>query len=240
MRKDVENYVKGCDVCLTSKAVRHKPYGDLQSLPIPTHRWKNLSIDFVTGLPLSADWKGDSYDLILVIVDRLTKMVYYEPVKVTIDAPGLAEVIIDVVVRHHGLPDSIISDRGAIFTSKFWSSLCYFLGIKRRLSTAFHPQTDGQTERQNSTMEAYLRAFVNFEQNDWARLLPMVKFAYNNAKNASTGHTPFELNCGYHPRMSYEEDVDPRSQSKLADKLSAELRQLMIICQENLHHAQEL
>ena len=96
-------------------------------------------MDFVTGLPLSSDWKGDSYDSILVIVDRLTKMVHYEPVKVTINAPGLAEVIIDVVVRYHGLPDSIISDWGAIFTSKFWSSLCYFLGIKPRLSTAFHP-----------------------------------------------------------------------------------------------------
>ena len=240
LRKDVENYVRGCDVCLASKVVRHKPYGDLQSLPIPTHQWKDLSMDFVTGLPLSADWKGDSYDLILVIVDHLTKILHYEPVKVTIDAPELAEVIIDMVVRHHSLPDSIISDRGAIFTSKFWSLLCYFLGIKQRLSTAFHPQTDGQTKRQNSTMEAYLRAFVNFEQNDWARLLPMAEFAYNNAKNASTGHTPFELNCGFHPRMSYEEDVDPRSQSKSADKLSAELRELMIVCQENLYHAQEL
>ena len=103
-------------------------------------------MDFVTGLPLFADWKGDSYDLILVIVDRLTKMVHYEPVKVTIDAAGLAEVIINMVVWHHSLPDSIISDRRAIFTSKFWSSLCYFLGIKQRLSTAFHPQTDRQTE----------------------------------------------------------------------------------------------
>ena len=112
------------------------------------------------------DWKSKSYDSILVIVDRLTKMVHYKLVKITIDAPGLAEVIIEVVVRHHGLPDSIITDRGSLFTSKFWSSLCYFLGIKRRLSTAFHPQTDSQTEKQNSTMEAYLRAFVNWEKND--------------------------------------------------------------------------
>ena len=178
--------------------------------------------------------------MILVIVDRLIKIVHYEPVKVTIDALGQAEVIINLVIWHHGLPNSIVTDKGSLFTSKFWSSLCYFLGVKRRLSTAFHPQTDGQTERQNSTMEAYLRAFVNFEQNDWARLLPMAEFAYNNAKNASTGHTPFELNCGYHPWMSYEEDVDPRSQSKSADKLSAELRELMIVCRENLHHAKEL
>ena len=146
LRADIDAYVKGCDVCLASKAVRHKPYGDLQSLPVPTHRWKDLSMDFVTGLPVSTNWKGETYDSILVIIDRLTKMVYYELVKVIINAPGLAEVIIDVVVRHHGLPDSIVSDRGSVFTSKFWSSLCYFLGIKRRLSTAFHPQTDGQTE----------------------------------------------------------------------------------------------
>ena len=123
-------------------------------------------MDSVTGLPLSADWKGNSYDLILIIVNRLTKIVHDEPVKVTIDAPGLVEVIRDVVVWHHGLPDSIMTDRGSLFTSKFWLSLCYFLGVKRRLSTAFHPQIDGQTKRQNSTMEAYLRAFVNFEQND--------------------------------------------------------------------------
>ena len=123
-------------------------------------------MDFVTGLPLSANWKDNNYDSILVIVTRLTKILHYEPVKVTIDVPGLAEVIINVVIRHHDLPKSIGTDRGSLFTSKFWSSLCYFLGVKRRLSTAFHPQTDGQTERQNSTIKAYLRAFPNFEQND--------------------------------------------------------------------------
>ena len=150
-------------------------------------------------------------------------MVYYEPIKVIINAPGLAEVIIDVVVQHHGLPDSIITDRGSLFTSKFWSSLCYFLGIKRRLSIAFHPQTDGQTERQNNTIEAYLQAFVNFKQNDWAKFLPMAKFAYNNAKNASTGYTPFELNYGYHPRVSYEEDLGPHSKSRTAEELFSKL-----------------
>ena len=93
-------------------------------------------------------------------------MVHYKPVKITFDALGLAKVIIDVVVRHHGLPDSIVTDQGSLFTSKFWSLLCYFFGIKRRLFTTFHPQTNGQTERQNSIIEAYLRAFVNFEQND--------------------------------------------------------------------------
>ncbi len=117
-------------------------------------------------LPVSTNWKGNTYNLILVIIDRLMKMVHYEPVKVTIDALGLTEVILDVVVRYHGLPDSIVIDWGSVFTLKFWLSLCYFLWIKQRLSIAFHPQTDGQTERQISMIEAYLRAFVTFKQND--------------------------------------------------------------------------
>ncbi len=197
-------------------------------------------MDFVIGLPISADWKSDSYNSILVIIDPLTKMVHYVPVKVTIDVSGLAEVIIDMVVCHHWVPESIVTDRGLLFTSKFWSLLCYFLGIKKKLSTAFHPQTDGQTKRQNSMMEAYLRVFVNWEQDDWARLLPMAKFAYNNAKNASIRHTLFKLNCGYHPRVSFKEEVDPRSRSRSANKLAEELRKLMKVCCQNLLHGQEL
>ena len=204
------------------------------------HQWKNLLLDFVTGLPVSIDWKRDSYNSILVIVDQLTKMIQYKPVKITLDAPGLVKVIIDVVVRHHGLPDSIVTNRGSFFTSKFWSLLCYFLGIKQRLFIAFHPQTDSQIERQNSMMEAYLQVFLNFEQNDWAKLLPMTEFAYNNAKNLSTCHTPFELNCGYYPCISFEKNTNPRSQSKSVDELSVELQDLMTVCRENLHNAQKL
>ena len=163
LQKNIETYIKGCDICLGLKAVRHKPYANLQSLPISPHWWKDLLIDFVKGLPISTDWKGDSYDSILVIIDVLTKIVCYEPVKITIGAPGLAKVILDMVVRYHGLPDSIMSDKGSLFTSKFWSSLCYFLDIKWRLSTAFHPQTDGQTKRQNNTIEEYFWAFLNFK-----------------------------------------------------------------------------
>ena len=161
-------------------------------------------------------------------------MVYYKPVKITLNAPKPVKVIKEVVVRHHMLSDSIVTNKGSFFISKFWLSLCYFLGIKQTLSTAFYLQTNSQTERQNSTMEAYLQVFVNFEQNDWARLLPIAEFAYNNAKNSSTGYTPFELNCGYHSCVSFEEDTNPCSQSKSADELSAELQNLMTVCQENL------
>ena len=227
-------------MCLALKAVRHKPYGDLQSLLVPTHWWKDLSMDFVTGLPISTDWKKDSYNSILVIVDRLTKMVHYKPIKITIDTPGLAEVIIDVIVWHYGLPNLIVTDKGSLFTSKSWSLLCYFFGIKRRLSTVFYSQIDGQTKRQNSTIEVYLWAFVNFEQNNWARLLPMAEFTYNNAKNVSTGHMIFKFNCGYHPCFSCEQETNPHFRSKTAKELSSKLRELMTVCQKNFYHAQEV
>ena len=119
LRRDIEAYVKGCNVCLAFKAICHKLYRNLQTLPVPTHKWKDLFIDFMTRLPISTDWKGKSYDSILVIVDRLIKIVHYELVEITIDAPGLAEVIINIVVQYHGLPDSIITDWGSLFTSKF-------------------------------------------------------------------------------------------------------------------------
>ena len=135
---NVKNYVKRCNICLASKIVQPKLYCDLQFLSISTHRWKDLLMDFIMSLPISKDWKGNSYDMILIIVNRFIKMVYYELIKVTIDAPGLAEVIINVIIRHYGLLDSIITDWELLFTSKFWSLLCYFLDIKQKLSHAFY------------------------------------------------------------------------------------------------------
>ena len=123
-------------------------------------------MDFVTGLPVLIDWKKDSYDSILVIVDWLTKMVHYKSVKIIFNALGFAEVIIDKVIRHHRLPHSIVTNRRSLFNSKFWLLLCYFFAIKEKLSTTFHLQTDSQIEQQNSTIEVCLQAFVNFEQND--------------------------------------------------------------------------
>lgn len=239
MKKDIASYVEGCDVCMSSKAARHKPYGNLQSLPIPTHKWKDLTMDFVTGLPKSKDWREVEYDSILVIIDRLTKMVHYEPVVKTLTAEQLAEVLMESVFKYHGLPDSIVTDRGSLFTSHFWSSLCYYMKVKRRLSTAFHPQTDGQTERQNSTMEAYLRSYCRFEQDDWVQWLATAEFAYNNTQHSSTKMTPFEANIGYHPRMSYEDNRDPRSKSKAAEAQAEDLRDLLVELRNNLLKAQE-
>ena len=138
LRHNINNYIKECDICLASKTVQHKQYSDIQSLPVPIHCWKDLLMDFVTGLPILINWKGDNYDSILVIIDRLIKMIHYKSVKVTIDAPGLAKVIINIVMRHYSLPDSIVTNWRSFFTSKFWLLLCYFLSIKQKLFIAFH------------------------------------------------------------------------------------------------------
>ena len=139
LRWDVEVYVKGYNICLASKAIWYKPYRNLQSLPVSTHSWKDLSMNFVTELLVLTDWKDENDDSILVIIDKFTKMIYYKPMKITIDIPGLLEVMIDIVVRHHDLPDSIIMDPDSLFMSKFLFLLCYFLGIKKKLSTVFYP-----------------------------------------------------------------------------------------------------
>ena len=122
-------------------------------------------MDFMTRLPVLTDWKSKSYNLIFVILDRLTKIVYYKLVKVMINAPDFTEEIIDIMVWYHSLLDSIIIDQGSLFTLKFWFLLCYFLEIKKKLLTTFHSQIDGQTKRQNSIIEVYIKAFVKWEQN---------------------------------------------------------------------------
>ena len=191
--------MKECNICLASNAAQYKLYNDLESLLVPIYCWKNLLIDFVTDLSILTDEKRDSYDSILVIIDRLTKMVHYKQVKVTIDIPDLAKIIINIVMKYHDLLESTVTDRGFFLTSKFWSLLCYFFGIKQRLSIAFLLQMDSLINRQNSIMKAYFPAFANFEKYDSARILLMAEFAYNDAKNASTGLILFELNYGYQP-----------------------------------------
>lgn len=134
---DVEVYIKGCDVCQFLKTVCYKPYGDLWSLSMPTHHWKNFFIEFVISLPILTNGKSDRYHIIFDIIDHLRKMVYYKPVKSTIDVADLAKVIMDMVVRYYILPGSTIDDENSLLISKFWSLLYYFLDIKQRFSIVF-------------------------------------------------------------------------------------------------------
>lgn len=193
--KDVEDYVANCDSCQRNKPRNTKPTGLLQPLPIPTEPWESMAMDFITKLPSTSD----GYDSIAVMVDRLTKMVHLVPTTTTVTAEGVADLLCSHVIKHHGLPQSIISDRDSKFTANFWRQLMKLLGTKHRLSTAYHPQTDGQTERMNRTLEDMLRHYISPSLRDWATHLPLAEFAINNAKHASTGETPFYLNYGRHP-----------------------------------------
>ena len=202
----VRRYVLGCDVCARIKAPRHRHYGPNMPIPPATRPWEGVTMDFVTDLPpargTAAGTDGDSaYTCILVIVDRFTKMTIYLPCRKDIDSPELARLFFENVICMHGIPEHIITDRGTQFTSRFWSRVCSHMTINHRLSTAFHPQTDGQTERQNQVMEQYLRAYVDYMQVNWLELLPLAQFAYNNSKHAATKMTPFYANYGFDPRM---------------------------------------
>ena len=194
VRKTIARYVNNCDTCARCKPARHAPYGQLKTLEVPQRRWKDISIDFVTGLPTSKECTA-----ILVVVDRLSKMVHFIATTETLTAGGLAALFRDHIWRLHGIPSSITSDRGSLFTSEFWKHLSQLLETKRNLSTAFRPQTDGQTERTNANMEQYLRMYCNYQQDNWVELLSMAEFAMNNTKSATTGMTPFFANYGFHP-----------------------------------------
>ena len=202
MAKEIKAYMKSCTACQQAKPTCHKPYGELQSLQQPWGPYTDISMDFIVGLPPSKCW-SKAYNSILVIMDRYTKMVCYVTVRSDIDTPGLAAVFVwKFILAGPGIPDSIVSDRGSVFTSTFWSAVCYHLKVCRRLSTAFHPQTDGQMERQNSTLEQYLWAYVAYQQDDWVEWLPLAKFAYNNSWQSTTGESPFYLLIGQNPRFN--------------------------------------
>jgi transposase InsO family protein len=191
MAQDVKNHILTCDSCQRCAVHRHKEYGQLEPLPLPSGPMEWVTLDFITGLPPSK-WRGGVYDAVLVLVETFTKFAVYIPCRKDIDAPELAELMYDRFVSFLGMPQNLVSDRDTLFTSKFWSSLCYYLGAKRKLSTAYHPQTDGQTERQNQTLEHYLRLFINFQQDDWARWLPLAMHTYNTSVHSTTGMAPME------------------------------------------------
>jgi len=160
-------------------------------------------MDLIEGLP-----ESNEQDSILVIVERLTKMALFIPTTRRLTAPELARLYVLHVFSKHGVPSDVISDRGSEFVSSFWMSLSKVLDMDLRPSTAYHPQTDGQTERTNQTLETYLRTYINYQQDDWVDYLPIAEFAYNNSIHSATTLSPFFANYGYHPRLTMSLDKD--------------------------------
>ena len=192
MKAEVADYVSRCLNCQKVKAEHQSPAGLLQPLKSPQWKWERITMDFVTGLPLSPG----KHDAIWVIVDRLTKSTHFIPVRMNMSLEKLAELYVKEVVRFHGVPISIVSDRDPRFASRFWKSLQAALGTKVHLSTAFHPQSDGQSERIIQVLEDMLRAcMIDFGKN-WEKSLPLVEFSYNNSYQASIQMAPYEALYG--------------------------------------------
>ena len=209
LRRMVRKYISGCDVCKRAKASRHKPYGLLQPLPIPMAPWQDISMDFLTDLPPS-----DGFDSVFVVKDRFTKMAHFIPCSKAIDAEATAKLFKSEVFRLHGLPKSIVSDRGPQFVSHFWRRLYECLGVKINLSSAHHPETDGSTEVVNQVIEQYLRIYCSYHQDDWISLLPLAEFTYNNSVTAQSQTSPFFANYGYHPTFDIA-SIRPSSPSQV-------------------------
>lgn len=209
MHRETREYVSSCTACQLNKPSTQRPIGLLQPLSIPDHPWHTVSMDLITALPPTRA----GHDAIVVFVDKLTKWAIYVATRTDVDAPGLARLFFEHVVRLHGVPTAIVSDRDPRFTSIFWRALWAQLGTQLQMSTAFHPQTDGQTERQNRTLEETLRAYVSYKQDDWDQHLAAAELAHNTALHASTGFSPFYLNYGRHPLLPLDVAVQPSNTS---------------------------
>jgi hypothetical protein len=188
IKRDIVEYVSLCDTYQRVKAEHQRPAGLLQPLKIPEWKWEEIGMDFIVGLPRTQA----GYDSIWVIVDRLTKVAHFIPVKTTYSGAKLAELYMSRIMCLHGVPKKIISDRGSQFTSKFWEKLHESMDTKLNFSSAYHPQTDGQTERTNQILEDMLRACALKYGKSWDKSQPYAEFSYNNSYQASIKTAPYE------------------------------------------------
>ncbi|KAD4981789.1 hypothetical protein E3N88_18460 [Mikania micrantha] len=192
MKKDITEYVGRCLACARVKAEHQRPSGLLEQPEIPLWKWEQIAMDFITKLPRTSS----GHDTIWVIIDRLTKSANFLPIRETFTMDKLARLYINEIVVRHGVPLSIISDRDSRFTSRFWQSLQKSLGTQLNLSTAYHPQTDGQSERTIQTLEDMLRTCILDFGRNWDSHLPLIEFSYNNSYHSSIGCAPFEALYG--------------------------------------------
>jgi RNase H-like domain found in reverse transcriptase/Reverse transcriptase (RNA-dependent DNA polymerase)/Integrase zinc binding domain/Retroviral aspartyl protease/Chromo (CHRromatin Organisation MOdifier) domain len=234
--QDVANYVQACPTCQQMKPSNQKPAGLLQPIPIPAHRWEVLHMDLIGPLPSTTN--GNT--AILTVVDRLSKCAVFIPTTMTVDAVGLAKLFFNNVFRHFGMPRAIITDRDPRFTSNFWNALMTHLGTSLRMSTAFHPETDGQAERHNRTLQEMLRAFVNTEhQNDWDEYLVPLEFAYNRSVHRGTGYSPFYLLYGQQPHVPTSLLATQESSAPAVDEFVGKLVDVLSNARRRLSVAQQ-
>jgi len=216
--KEVKRYMEGCDQCQRMKNRVEMLAGKLKPNQIPERSWQHISVDFITKLPVS---KG--HDSILVVCDRFSKMSHFVATTEKTMAEGLARLFRNNVWKLHGLPKSVISDRGPQFVAGMTKELNKMLGIETKLSMAYHPETDGQTERTNQELEQYLRMYVNHRQNNWAKWLATAEFAFNNKVYTATRSSPFQVNYGREPRMGF--DIRKKGKNEKAEEFVREMKE---------------
>jgi len=197
--KEMGRYVDGCNACQRYKNQSEAPAGKLMPNVIPEKPWSHISADFITKLPLA-----QGYNAILVVCNCFSKMAHFIATMEKTSAEGLTKLFRDHIWKLHGLPESIISDRGGQFAAGMMKELNNLLEIQTKLSTAYHPQTDGQTERINQELEQYLRVFIDHRQEQWPDWLGTVEFVYNNKIHMATKTSPFKANYSQDPRMGFE------------------------------------
>ena len=193
-------------------------------------------MDFITGLPSSRE----GYDGILTVVDYLSKMAHFIPYNTQATAQEIMELFADRVIRYHGFPERIVSDRDPKFTSAFWEAFCARFHIKRALSTAFHPQTDGQTERANRTIEQMLRTYIQSNEEEWPNLLPALELAYNCTLHTSTGLTPFEVMIGENPLRAHDIEIADFATHEFSPPMTKAFQMLVDRAGTHILHAQQL
>ena len=219
MAQDVQDYVRSCHTCQQMKYGR-KPIGRNHPISPPEDKWSGLFLDFVTGLPLTAN----GYDAILTVTEAVTSMVHFIPLRFADSkAPVIAQLLKDGIFRLHGMPRKLMSDRDPRFTAEFWQELNQALGVNIALTTPYHPQGNGKAENSNKQMETILRSFCDSRQRNWDLCLSTAEFAVNDSVHASSGYTPFFLNYGFHPRS----EIDLTLQAALAEDPKPEVKDVI-------------
>ena len=232
MQWDIKTYVRGCDACQRIKHETSKPAGLLLPLDIPQKPWHSVSMDFVEGLPTS-----HKQNVVLVVVDRLTKYFHFIALTHPYTAAKVASLFLQHVFKLHGIPTSIVSDRDTAFTSLFWEELFRKQGVDLYMSSSYHPQTDGQTKVVNKSLEQYLRAFTADKPADkpslWVEWLPLAEYLYNTNYHAATKLSPFEALYGYKPPKLLDFVSDTTRVAAMED-LVEHRQQVMGLLQDNL------
>jgi transposase InsO family protein len=232
LKTDVQRFVAECLVCQQNKVETIKTPGLLQPLSIPSQRWEEVSMDFITGLP-----KSEGKSVIMVIVDRLTKYAHFCALSHPFKASTVATAFMETVQKLHGSPKIIVSDRDPIFTGHFWTELFSCLGTQLAHSSSYHPQSDGQTEIVNKCLEGYLRCFVSDKQAQWFKWLPLAEWWYNTSFHTATKMTPFMALYGYHP-PSITSSLKEKSKVQAVEDHIENQQQVLQILKDNLTMAQ--